>query len=110
MSSQIDLALNKSPSGRPRYFKGREETVQPKMLAKPSTLLTLPMGTNSDLARLILSPEIALKHRNKQCKLQRWSRFAPQNIIVLSANKRWEMDINSIPMIFLLHFEDIEDL
>jgi hypothetical protein len=28
--SNIDLALNKAPSGKPRYFIGREETLQPK--------------------------------------------------------------------------------
>jgi hypothetical protein len=35
--------------------------------------------------------DIALKHKNKACKEWRWSRFAPQTIKVLSANKRWEM-------------------
>jgi hypothetical protein len=65
------FALNEAPSGRPTYFIGREETLQPKMLAKPSTLLTLPWGTNSDLAKLILKPKTISKHKNKQHKFQR---------------------------------------
>jgi len=44
-SSQQDLALKGAPNGRPRYFIGREETPQPKMLAKPSILSTSPTGT-----------------------------------------------------------------
>jgi hypothetical protein len=34
MSSQIDLALNDAPKGKPRYFMLKEDTLQPKMLAK----------------------------------------------------------------------------
>jgi hypothetical protein len=39
-SSQQDLALKGAPNERPRYFKGREETLQPKMLANSSILFT----------------------------------------------------------------------
>jgi hypothetical protein len=64
------FALNEAAIGKPKYFIGKEKTLQPKMLAKPPTLLTLPMGgTNSDLAKLILKPETASKHKNKQHKL-----------------------------------------
>jgi hypothetical protein len=35
MSSQIDLALNEAPKRRPRYSIGKEDTMQPKILAKP---------------------------------------------------------------------------
>jgi hypothetical protein len=31
MLSQIDLALNEAPKERPKYFIGKEETLQPKM-------------------------------------------------------------------------------
>jgi Leucine-rich repeat (LRR) protein len=64
---QIDLALKEAPNGRLRYFVGNEETLQPKIQAKPSTLLTLPTGTNFDLSKLIFKPEIA-KHKNKHRK------------------------------------------
>jgi hypothetical protein len=40
-----------------KYFIGKKYTLEPKILAIPSTLMTLPMGTNSDLARLILKPK-----------------------------------------------------
>jgi hypothetical protein len=63
MSSQIDLVLNKAPKERPKYFIGKEDTLQPKILARTSTLITFPTGTNSDLARLILKPETASKHK-----------------------------------------------
>jgi hypothetical protein len=66
MSSQIDLALNEAHNGRPRYFIGKEDTLQPKRLVRPSALMTLPTGTNSDLARSILKPETTSKHKNKQ--------------------------------------------
>jgi len=46
--SQIDLALKEAPNERPRYFKGNEETPQPKMLDKPSTLSTQSTGTKTD--------------------------------------------------------------
>jgi hypothetical protein len=57
MPSQIDMASKGAPNGRPRYFIGKEETLQSKMRAKPSALLTLPTWTNSDLARLIFKPD-----------------------------------------------------
>jgi hypothetical protein len=41
MPSQIDLALKEAPNRRPGYFLGKDETLQPKMHARPSTLLTL---------------------------------------------------------------------
>jgi hypothetical protein len=63
MSSQIDLALKEALKGRPRYFIGKEEILQPKILAKPSILLTIPTGTNYDLAKLIFKPETATKHK-----------------------------------------------
>jgi hypothetical protein len=37
MSSQIDLVLSKAPNRRPKYFIGKGETLQPKMLAVSST-------------------------------------------------------------------------
>jgi hypothetical protein len=59
MSSQIDLALNEAPKGRPRYFIGKEDIIQPKILAKPLTFITWPTSTNFDLAKLTLKPKIA---------------------------------------------------
>jgi hypothetical protein len=50
-SSQLDLALKGAPNGSLRYFKGREETPQPKMPAKSSILSTWPIGTNTDLSK-----------------------------------------------------------
>jgi hypothetical protein len=63
--SQITLALKEIPKRRMRYFIGKEDTVQPRILAKPSTLLTLPTGTNFDLLRLIFKLETTSKHKNK---------------------------------------------
>jgi hypothetical protein len=65
MSSQIDLALNEAPKGRPRHFIRREDTLQSKIQARPSTFIILPTRTNSDLARLIIRPETTSKHKNK---------------------------------------------
>jgi hypothetical protein len=65
ISSQIALALKESPNKSPRYFIGDEETLHLKIRAKTSTLLTLPIGTNSNLAKLIFKPKIASKHKNK---------------------------------------------
>jgi hypothetical protein len=62
--SQIDLALKEAPKVRPRYFRGNEETTQPKMPAKPSTLSKQPTGIKTDLAKLIFKPEAASKHKN----------------------------------------------
>jgi hypothetical protein len=62
MSFQIDLALKEAPKRRPRYFIGKEETLHPKILAKPSILFTIPIGTNYDLAKLIFKLETASKH------------------------------------------------
>ena len=52
-----------------KYFIGKKDTLEPKMLAIPSTLMTLPMGTNSDLARLILKPKTPSKDKtnNASC-------------------------------------------
>jgi hypothetical protein len=47
MPPQIDLALKEAPNGRPRYFIGKDETLQPKMRSNPSKLLTLPIGSSS---------------------------------------------------------------
>jgi hypothetical protein len=68
MPFQIGLALKEAPKGRPRYFIGKYETLQPKILAKPSTLLIKPTRTNSELAKLIFRPETASKHKNKHHK------------------------------------------
>jgi hypothetical protein len=63
MSSQIDLTLNKAPKGIPRLFLGKQETLQPKILARPSMLVTFPTGTNYDLAKLIVKPKTASEHK-----------------------------------------------
>jgi hypothetical protein len=55
-SSQLDLVLKGAPNGRPRYFKGREETPQPKMPARSSILSTRPTRTKTDLSKLIFKP------------------------------------------------------
>jgi hypothetical protein len=68
MSSQKDMALKESPTGSPRYFKVKEETLQPMILARPSTLLTLLTRTNLDVAMLILKLDTASKHKNKPPK------------------------------------------
>jgi len=67
----MNLAIKGGPSRRPRYFKGREETPQPKIPAKSSILTTLPTGTSIDLAILIFKPEIASKNKNKKTKKQK---------------------------------------
>jgi hypothetical protein len=54
--------LNNVIPRRPRYFIGKEETLHPKILAKPSILFTIPIGTNYDLAKLIFKLETASKH------------------------------------------------
>jgi hypothetical protein len=61
------LGFKRRTKGRPRYFIGKDKTLEPKILAKPYMLLIKPMETNSDLAKLIFKPEIASKHKNKQC-------------------------------------------
>jgi hypothetical protein len=68
MPFQIGLALKEAPKGRPRYFIGKDDTVQPKILAKPSMLLIKLTGTNYDLAKLIFKPKTTSKRKNKQCK------------------------------------------
>jgi hypothetical protein len=37
MAFQIEVALYKAPIRRPRHFIGKDATLQPKILAKPST-------------------------------------------------------------------------
>jgi len=49
------LGLITTPSGRPRYFKGKEKTSQPKMPVSLSTLSTQPTRTKTDLAKLPLN-------------------------------------------------------
>jgi hypothetical protein len=90
---QIDLALKEGPNGRSRYFKGKEESPQPKILARPSKSLTLPIGTSSDLAKIFFKLDTTSKHKNKalRLRLRWWFAFAPQNIKVSSTNRRWEM-------------------
>jgi hypothetical protein len=68
--SQIALALKGAPKERPRYFIGKGDTVQPRILVRLSTLLTLPTGTNSYLLRLIFKTETS-KHKKKACKKHR---------------------------------------
>jgi hypothetical protein len=63
--SQINLALKEVSNGRPRYFIGKEETQQPRILASPSTLLTLPTRTNYDLTKFIFKLDVALMHKNR---------------------------------------------
>jgi len=65
MPFQIGLALEEAAKGRPRYFIGKDKTLQPKILAKPSPLLIKLTGTNFDFAKLIFKPETASKHKNK---------------------------------------------
>jgi hypothetical protein len=62
----MDLALKGAPNGRPRYFKGREETLHPKMPAKSSIITTSPTGTKIDLAKLIFKLETASKKKKKK--------------------------------------------
>jgi len=64
----IDIAVKGTPNERLSYFIGKEETMQPKMRTKPSTLLTLPILTGFDLARLIFKSKTTSKHKNKQHK------------------------------------------
>jgi len=66
--SQIDLALKGAPNDRPRYLKGKEDTLQPKILANPTTLLTLPTRTKFDLAKLTFKLDTASKHKNNTRK------------------------------------------
>jgi len=68
MSSQIDMALKKAPSRRQRCFKVKEETLKPRILVRPSALLTLPTRTNLDLDRLIFKPNTTSKQKNKPHK------------------------------------------
>jgi hypothetical protein len=62
------LVLKYASNERPRYFKDKKETLQPRILAKPSTLMAFPTGTNSGLAILIFKSKTASKHRNKARK------------------------------------------
>jgi hypothetical protein len=76
--SQIAIALKGALNGRLRYFIGKGDAVHPRILARPSTLLTLPTGTNSDLMRLIFNLETASKHKNKAHNKRRCFGFASQ--------------------------------
>jgi hypothetical protein len=49
-------------------FGHKLSNLAPQNYSKPSTLLTLPAGTNPDLAKLIFKLGTALKHKNKQRK------------------------------------------
>jgi hypothetical protein len=53
-----------------KYFIGKKDTLEPKILAIPSTLMTLPMGTNSDLARLILKPKTPSKDKTNNASYE----------------------------------------
>lgn len=46
MSSQIDLALKGAPNERPRYFIGKDETLQPKNASQPFYITDIA-GTSS---------------------------------------------------------------
>jgi hypothetical protein len=54
MPFQIEMALEEAPNGKPKYFIGNKETLQPRILASSSTSSTLPTGTISHFAKLIL--------------------------------------------------------
>jgi hypothetical protein len=75
---------------------GKRGHLHPKILANPPTSSTSPTRTNSDLAKLIFRPEIALKHNKRQHKLQRCSKFASpkkkkrKKKKVSSANNKWD--------------------
>jgi hypothetical protein len=66
--SHIDFALKEAPNGRPKYFIGKEDTLQPRVLAKPPTFSVAPTKTNYDLAKLIFNPKIASKHKKRHYK------------------------------------------
>ena len=55
----IVLSLNLAPKGRPRYFIGREPSLQPRTTSKRSILWTTPTGINSNLPRFIFRPDTA---------------------------------------------------
>jgi hypothetical protein len=60
-----NLVLSESPKGRPKYFIVREDTLQPRIQAKPPTSSTAPVGTNSNFDNLVFNPKIASKHKKK---------------------------------------------
>jgi hypothetical protein len=66
MPSQIDLTLKESPNGRPKYLIGKEKTLQPRILARPSAIVTWATWTNFGSTILILKLETTSKHKNKQ--------------------------------------------
>jgi hypothetical protein len=88
--SQIALALKGAPKERPRYFIGKGDTVQPRILVRLSTLLTLPTGTNSYLLRLIFKTETS-KHKKEGMQKAQMFGVSLQKSRVPSANKRWEI-------------------
>jgi hypothetical protein len=65
---QIRVALNFAPKGRPKYFIGSEEVLQPSITANPSMLETSPTGTNSSLAKFTFRPEVASNQVKTFCK------------------------------------------
>jgi hypothetical protein len=62
------LALKGAPHRRPKYFKGKKDTAQPRIVANPSTLCTLYRGTKSNLARLFFKLDTISKHKKKAYK------------------------------------------
>jgi hypothetical protein len=66
--SQIGLTLLEASKGKPRYFKGKEQTPHPVIQTNPSTFSTLPTGTYFTLANLIFKPKAASKDKNKHRK------------------------------------------
>jgi transcriptional regulator NrdR family protein len=67
---------------------GRNATPQPRILANPTTLSTVPTGTNSNLAKFIFKPDTVSKHKNKLHRLRRYFGSAPQKSKVSWANIR----------------------
>lgn len=65
------LSLIGGLNKRSRYFMGREAIPQPRILANPTTLSTVPTGTNSNLAKFIFKPDTVSKHKNKLHRLRR---------------------------------------
>ncbi|KAG2664287.1 hypothetical protein I3760_16G075100 [Carya illinoinensis] len=88
---QICSDLKLAPKGKPRYCKGRQETLHCNRAAKPATSGTFPTGTNSDLDRFTFKPDTASKQRSNALKDCMCPRCAPQKMRVSSANNKWEM-------------------
>ena len=73
---QIVLSLKVAPNGRPKYFSGRADSLQPKISTNSCRLGTAPTGTNSDFPKLIFSPNIS-------SNLERIPRSTVNNNVIL---------------------------